>query len=653
MATKATPTRPGSSRRAPAKKAAAARKTSTAAPEAKRQGVPLRGADPSKWWRPKDPVRRPVCGYELDGKRCRKSGPHYCEPRADKAVRFHLEVLVHTKGQWARQRFEPEGWQEWDIVRPLFGEVVWSEQWQRYVRRYSIVFICIARKNGKSEMLAGFVLVLLVGDDEHGAEVYGAAKDKDQADKVGMVVEEIRKLQPILNGDAIQGGGRRRGRLQRNKSTGRIWDEKTSSFFDRITADALGELGHNPHGWYIDEVLSQPDASLFDALRTAEGTRHQALGMLATTETNDPSGFGADQIDEAERIMQDPARAPHVLAYVRKLPRTKDELRQIRETYRGHPDLPVSLDPFDERNWRWPNPAIDSFKARQKMREMSIEARNDPAKENSFRQFQCNQRVSQVSRWMSMPKWDQSSKITAFTPDDLAELEEGLKGRTCFGGLDLASTIDLAAWTLFFPPTSDEPAHVLWRFFTPEAMVPTLDKHLGGKASVWVDDGLLVATEGDWIDYEGEIHPRIEADRDTFRIKVVGYDQKEATATAQFMQGLGMTVKPVVQGFGLSAALKEIKHLVLRRWLEHGAHPVAWWNLDSAEVRQNGEEQEKLEKPVRAKSGKRIDGLASLANGVKVWLEDVDEPPTPPPATAKSTPPSGDSIFRPKRRLRL
>jgi phage terminase large subunit-like protein len=144
----------------------------------------------------------------------------------------------------------------------------------------------------------------------------------------------------------------------------------------------------------------------------------------------------------------------------------------LHRRHRGHPDLPVSVDVFDERNWRWPNPALGSFKAMQTMREEALEAQQDPVKENGFRQFQCNQRVSQVTRFMPLHLWDATAGLV---------VEEQLHGQACFAGLDLASTTDLAAWVLLFPPAGErEWFEVLWRFFTPEAQLPFLDSHTGG-----------------------------------------------------------------------------------------------------------------------------------------------------------------------------
>jgi phage terminase large subunit-like protein len=90
-------------------------------------------------------------------------------------------------------------WQRNDIVVPLFGTVEWSAEWSRWVRSYRVGWIEMARKNGKSELLAGMALVLLCADDDEGAEVYGCACDVPQARKVYDVAERMVQLSPQLS----------------------------------------------------------------------------------------------------------------------------------------------------------------------------------------------------------------------------------------------------------------------------------------------------------------------------------------------------------------------------------------------------------------------------------------------------------------------
>lgn len=551
-------------------------------------------------WRPRD-RRGPTCGYTFRGKTCTRCGAHYCEPRADRAAGFFPALLVHTKGHWARHPFHLDPWQEYDIIRPLFGEVLWSDEWRRYVRRYTVAWICVARKNGKTELAAGIVLLLLIGDDEEAAEVYGAAADTKQADKVGQVVERMRQLVPAL-----------RSRLTFNKAAHRWADAKTASWYELITSDALGELGANPHGAVVDELLSQPDGSLWEALRTSAGTRTQPLFLGVTTETNDPSSWAAATIDEAERIEEDPARAPHVFVYIRKLPHTAEGLARLRRLYSRHSDLPVSLDPFDERNWRWPNPALGSFLSKESIRKEALEAQNEPAKENAFCQFKTNQRTQQATRWMPLHLWDACAGLV---------IEDQLEGQECYGGLDLSATADLTALAWFFPHAAGS---LLWRFFVPEALIPHLEKY-GIPAGLWVRQGFVEATPGDVVDYEA-VKARILRDAERFNVVNIGIDRWNSTSLTNWMEAEGLEANLVGQGFaGMSAPMKEFMRLVRTGGLAHGGNPVARWNFDSIEAKQDAAENIKPVKPDRRASGKRIDGCVSAFMAVDGAMRTVPE----------------------------
>ncbi len=559
-------------------------------------------------WRPRS-RRGPTCGYRFDDKVCDQRGPHYCEPRADRPVAFFRELLVHTKGRWARTRFELEDWQEHEIIRPVFGEVVWSTEWGAYVRRIRDLYVVLARKNGKSEIAAGIVLFLLVGDDEQAAEVYGAAKDTKQAGKVADVVIQMRRLSRLLS-----------QRLGYNKNDRRMFDERTGSYYEVITSDALGELGHNPHGFVLDEVLAQLDATLEDAVRTAAGTREQPLFVYLTTETNQAGpSYGARTIDEAERIAMDPRRAPHAHAFVRKTPRTDDELEALRRRHPGHPDLPISTDPWDERNWRWANPALGSFLSIDAMRKDALDARNDPRKTAAFRQFRLNQRADAATGHMPTNLWAACGRKL------LTHHGRYQRGRA-YGGLDLASAIDLASvcWLCPRDGNDDRPHRLYWRFWTTEAVVPLLDRQTSGRFAEWITAGLVRVTEGDWIDFD-VIRSDLEHDLDRLDVIRLGYDPAMAPDTAQWLQKRGVDVDPVKQGYALAPAMHETMRLAKSRGIEHAGHPVAAWNAECVQARQKAEDADIIRpvKPDRRESGARIDGYLALLMAVHVMLEDV------------------------------
>ncbi|MFJ4687066.1 terminase large subunit [Streptomyces sp. NPDC088789] len=562
--------------------------------------------DHARRWRP--PSRRgPVCGYTLDGKTCGRRGGHYCEPRADRVVRFFAELLIHPAGALANTRFVLADWQEHGIVRPLFGEVHWSEQWGRYVRRYTRATIVMARKNGKSALLSGIALYMLCGDGEESAEVYCAAANTRQAAKVFEPAVKMVRKSPILA-----------ARLKHIKNIRRLVDEKTSSHYEAIPSDADNELGHSPHCFILDEVLSQPDATLWDAMVTGAGARHQPLMLAITTETKDGTSFGADMIDEADRVMEDPARSPHHFAFVRKMPRTVDELERLWRLFPARPELPVSTDPWDEANWAWPNPALGTFLAVQALRQDAAEARADLSKENAFRQFRLNQRVSQVTRWLSMDLWNARAGEVAPTP---GWIRARLTGQRCWGGLDLSSKLDLTAFCLVFPG-----GEVLWRFWLPESVVPDLDPHTNGRVSQWVDEGWITATEGDTIDYD-TVYDDITADHRAFRIADITYDKWSGEPVRQEI--VKRTRLKLVESdttyLRMTAPMAELMRRLKADEIQHFGNPVARWMADVVEKKspRDDPDRQRPVKPDREKTGKRIDGIPALLFAVDGAMRGV------------------------------
>lgn len=529
----------------------------------------------------------PPCGFAFEGEVCAETGPHLCMMRVEHVAGFFTDCLTHTKGRWARQPFRLADWQVNEIFGPLFGTVAYDTDLERYVRQYRIAYLTCARKNGKSEMLAGIALYLLWADGEEGAEIYGAAADRDQARKVFDVAERMVQLSPVLSRYLVI-----------KSHAKRIVNERTGSYYEIVAADAAGNLGHNPHGVLFDELLAQRDDKLYSALRTGMGTREQPLMVIATTATDDPDSWPAQQHVEFKRTLEDPDRAPHIFVWLRELDREDD--------------------PFDESLWSKANPALGSFLSLSALRDEATEAKNDPTKENAWRQFRCNQLVQQATRWMPLHLYDACMGEPWPRPD---WRRDALRNRPAYGGLDLAARLDLCAWCVVLP---DDVADVSWRFWLPEAALPDLDVATGNQASMWVRDGWLTITEGDVLDYE-RVYDDIEQDLKHFSFKEVHYDPWSGEPAVQEVQrraGKRVEFVSVPQTYtGLSPGMTELMALTRARTFAHHGNPVARFCFDSVEVRRARDEPDLIRpvKPRRDAQGKRIDAVVTAAMAVGGW----------------------------------
>lgn len=487
-------------------------------------------------------------------------GSYYDKEYADFAVTF-IESLCHTKGTWAGKKFELIDWQE-QIIRDLFGILK-----PNGYRQFNTAYIEIPKKNGKSELAAAIALLLTCGDGEQRAEVYGAAADRQQASIVFDVAADMVRMCPALN-----------KRVKILASQKRLIYEPTNSFYQVLSAEAYSKHGFNVHGVVFDELHSQPNRKLYDVLTKGSGdARMQPLFFLITTAGTDTHSICYEVHQKAQDIIDG---------------------RKIDPTF-----YPVIYGADDTEDWTSPkvwkkcNPSLGETIGMDKVKTACESAKQNPGEENSFRQLRLNQWVKQAVRWMPMDKWDKCA---------FAVNEDDLRGRVCYGGLDLSSTTDITAFVLVFPPLDEEDKYVIIPYFwIPEGTLDLRVKRDRVPYDVWERQGYLQTTEGNVIHY-GYIEKFIESLGERFNIREIAFDRWGAVQMVQNLEGMGFTVVPFGQGFkDMSPPTKELMKLTLEQRIAHGGHPVLRWNMDNIFVRTDPAGNIKADKE---KSTEKIDG---------------------------------------------
>jgi phage terminase large subunit-like protein len=481
---------------------------------------------------------------------------------AEKAVNF-LSHLKHTKGAFAGKPFILAEWQERDIIRPLFGTLD-----QKGKRQYRTAYIEIPRKNGKSEVAAGIALKLLFADKEMGGEVYSCAADRDQAGIVfGVAAQMVRQNSQLFE------------RCRIIDSQKRIVVYKTASFYHAVSADVPTKHGVNPSGVIFDELHAQPNRHLWDIFTTGSGTRAQPLVVALTTAGYDRNTIGYEIHDYALKVIRGVIKDPAFFAYICAVPEKEDWT--------------------DERLWFAANPALGDFLDVEEMRSFASRAKQTPALQNTFRRFRLNQWVKQEVRWMPMDAWDAAAG---------GEIDSGeLEGMKCYVGLDLSSSIDIAAAVFLFP--FGDLFKILPFFFIPEDSMYIRSKKDRVPYDVWERQGHVIATEGNVIDYKA-IFNKIEEMNKKVHILEIAYDRWGMTQLSQDLAGAGYTMVPFGQGFAsMAAPTRELIKLVLEKKIEHGANPPLRWMADNMAVEQDAAGNQK---PSKKGSRERIDGMVAL-----------------------------------------
>jgi phage terminase large subunit-like protein len=180
-----------------------------------------------------------------------------------------------------------------------------------------------------------------------------------------------------------------------------------------------------------------------------------------------------------------------------------------------------------------------------------------------------------------------------------------LEGEQCFGGLDLASTGDFCAFTLFFPQTHS----IRTWYFLPEESVKKRNDAAGQAIREWVANGHIIATEGNVTDYSF-IKAKICELATKFDIKDIAFDRFNASQLVIELQNEGLTMFPFGQGFvSMSSPTKELERLVKDGKLRHAGNPVTRWMMSNILLRTDPAGNIKIDK---AKSGDKVDGPVSI-----------------------------------------
>ncbi|WP_340672630.1 terminase large subunit [Bradyrhizobium ottawaense] len=487
--------------------------------------------------------------------------------RVERVVAF-LEDLPITQGKLAGTKMKVRDWQR------EFLEAVYSED-APGIRPVRTAILSLARKNGKTGLVAGLALCHLAGPEaEPRGECYAAANDRFQAGKIFAEIVAILGQHPELDA---------RCNIIRFRKEIEVLDgQGKGSIFAALSSDAATKLGLSPSFTVVDELGYAPKRDLYDALDSAMGARDNPLLIAISTQAPDDNHVFSTLVDYGLKVQAGEVVDPsfHLTLYA----------------------APESADPMARETWLKANPALGDFRSEEDVARQAAQAERIPSKMQDFRNKILNQRVAAHVRFIAKAEWDKCGG-----PIDI----EALKGRPCFGGLDLSAARDLTAWVLVFP-MEDGTLHVLPRFFLPENGIADKSEADRVPYDVWARQGLLDLIPGSTID-PGFVAEAMAEDAARFDIQAAAYDRWRIEDLKRELARIGVELPLVPHGQGfkdMSPAVDALERSVAEALLRHGSHPVLTMCAANAVITKDPAGGRKLDK---AKAAGRIDGLVALA----------------------------------------
>lgn len=486
------------------------------------------------------------------------------EAQATRPIEFIERFCRHSKGEWAGRPVRLELFQK-AFIQALFGFI----DPETGLRRYREAFFLVGRKNGKSTLLAGLALYMLIADGEGGAEVYSTATKYAQARLLFDECHNMVKQSPELS-----------KHIKKRKTD--LYYIPTMSKLQPLSRNSDSLDGLNASFVIMDELHGIKDRNLYEVMRQSQSARRQPLLVMITTAGTVRECIFDDMYshacDVADGVITDNSFLPVLY------------------------ELDRRTEWSDPSAWIKANPSLGHIK---KLDDLQLKVERAKQSPNDLSGVLCkefNIRETIHSAWLS---------FDAINNTDTFDLEE-FRDAYCIGGADLSITTDLTCASLLLMKRGSDKKYVVQMYWLPADNLQervTQDKIPYDK---WAARGLLRLCAGNSINYSDVTAWFVETVKqyDLFPAWVY-YDSYSARYFVEEMQMQGFTMVRCIQGAKtLSLPMQMLGADLQAHRVIYNNNPILKWCLTNTGVQtdRNGNIV-----PIKNQSPKqRIDGAAAL-----------------------------------------
>lgn len=449
----------------------------------------------------------------------------------------------------------------------------------------AVAILSIARKNGKTALIAALVLCHLVGPEARlNSQIVSGARSRDQAALVFKLALKMVDLNPHL-----------RKIIRDVPSSKTLIGLPMNVEYRALSAEGGSNHGLSPVLAIIDEMgqVKGDQDDFIEAIETAQGAYDDALEIIISTQARSDADMLSIRIDDAIR-----SDDPHTVCHLY----SADSLAQERDIKQEE----VQVTDPDAQSVA--NPALGSFRSEVELARMAQRADRMPSFENSYRNLNLNQRVNRIETFVSASIWALGNRQVD---------EDAIRRSTrIYGGLDLAETTDLVSFVYGAEvPRPDEDVldwHLKALFWKAEVTLEEHEKRDRVPYSRWVKEGYLKISPGIAVDYEF-VARDIAEELDGLDIAGIAYDRHRFKNLQKKFSDMEPPVElPFVewgQGYvSMAPAMDAAEIEFLNGRIAHGGNPILRWNASNAVVVRDTAGNRKLDK---SKSTGRIDGMQS------------------------------------------
>ncbi len=444
-----------------------------------------------------------------------KRGLYFDYEAMYRVFRFFEKYLKLSEGQYEGQDFQLHISQKF-IIGSLYG---WKKA--NGYRRFTRAYIEQGKGNGKSPLAGGIGLFGMLSDNEPGAQIYSAGADRNQSDILFQDAVKMAKSSPRINEMMTYSGN------QKVFNMACLRRKQGNSFFKPL-AKTAGKSGSGPRPHYalIDELHEHPDRAVMDLLESGFKWRRQPLLFIITNSGSDRNSICFEEHEHAIKVAEGVIEDDSTFSYVCAL---------------DNGDNPLE----DPECWIKANPLLGVTITHEYLAKKVKQAIMMPGKANGIKRLHFCIWTDSVEAWVTRETW--------MSLEDPEMRIEQFIGKRCHAGLDLSARKDLTAKVLVFEDGwTDEriaddgkvipprPKYALFaKGYTPKDTLQDRIKLDKAPYDVWIDQGFIVATPGNYVDLKYVIKD-LEDDKIFFNLEKVTYDRFLITRFEEDMIDMGV-----------------------------------------------------------------------------------------------------------------
>lgn len=489
------------------------------------------------------------------------------EDKVEKVIKF-ISKLKHYRGSHARKPFLLEEWQKW-IIYSIFG--FYHKGTDSRVTKYA--YIEVARKNGKSALIAAICLYCFMADGEEASEVDILANNAKQTRLMFDSCSIFSKgLDP--KGKYLR---RYRDSIKFNANNGVL--QVLSAVADNLD-------GFNSSTFAIDEYHIQQDSRLFDIMTSSQGARSNPLGIIITTAGFNLFGACYQYRSTCIDILNDLKENDSQFQAIYTLDEG-DDYRNKECWIKANPNLNVTVDPSH-------------------LELQVLNAKTNNSLEASVMTKHFNLWLSSENKWLDADILRSSS----------ARLNKNdFKGCRCYVGVDLASVSDMTAVSYMIP--KDDKFYYFTDYYLPQSALegnPNSEKY-----KEWRRRGLLTITSGNVCDYDYITSDMMKMSQ-TVMIEGVYYDSYNATQWAINAVSQGLNLIEYSQSLAnFNKPTKEYERLIKSDKIIIDDNEITRWCFNNVDLKTDHNENVK---PVKGGNKfEKIDGVIAMVEALGGYLD--------------------------------